>query len=119
MSLKILYIDDEQDLCQMFEDNFGMSNDVTIDTFTDPEKGLSALPSIEPDLIFLDYRLPNTTGVEIANRIQAKIPIALVTGELGMKLQPPFIRIFWKPFDFEEIEKFIEFFAEQKRSKPV
>lgn len=107
MPLKIVYLDDEPDLCQIFEDGFGTMSGVEIQTFVDPEIALTAIEANLPDLIFVDYRLPKTNGVAVARRISPQVPIVLITGDLTMDLQAPSIRIFTKPYDFEEMKAFI------------
>jgi DNA-binding NtrC family response regulator len=114
MRLKIVYIDDEPDLCQMFHDNFGGSPEVEIKSFVDLELAFKEIATDRPDLIFLDYRLQGTTAYEIALRLDPQLPMALITGELDLKLQLPFVKIFLKPFDFGEMEAFIQSYWDRK-----
>jgi len=106
MSLKIIYIDDEPGLCQAFIDNFE-SDVVVIMTFTDPQRGIDAVNADGADLVLLDYRLPNTNGDEIAAKIPAHIPIALISGDLSLEVGSRFLKAFGKPFDFGEMETFL------------
>jgi len=101
--LKIVYIDDEAGLCQAFVDNFA-NHMIEVATFTDPEKGVEEITQRGADFVFLDYRLPNTNGKEIAAKIPANIPIALISGDLSPEVHSRFSRVFGKPFDFIEIE---------------
>ena len=78
MPIKIIYLDDEPHLCEMFVDNFA-SAEVLIQTFTDPESAIKAINEEKPDFVLLDYRLPQTTGQDVALRLNPAIPKALVT----------------------------------------
>ncbi len=68
MPFKVIYLDDEPHLCEMFVDNFA-SGEVSVETFTDSEKAITAINASIPDLVFLDYRLPETTGEAVALRL--------------------------------------------------
>jgi DNA-binding response OmpR family regulator len=114
MLLKIVYLDDEPALCEMFVDNFA-SPIVSIQTFTDPEAAIKAINESEPDLVFLDYRLPETTGQDVANRLNPDIPKVLLTGDLSVNAGSCFIKIFHKPFDFAEVEAFIQSYLGRKK----
>lgn len=115
MPLKIVYLDNEPQLCEMFVDNFA-SADVSVETFTDPEKAVAAINATIPDLVFLDYRLPQTTGEAVAHRLMADIPKVLVTGDLTVKGIKDFVKIFHKPFNFDEMEEFIRNSMDRKKA---
>jgi len=107
MSLKIVYLDDEPDLLEMFVDTFS-SPDLEIATFTETAPALENIKANPPDIVFLDYRLRNTTGDKVAMEIAAHIPKALITGELGINPKCPIDVIFYKPYKTEDVEKFID-----------
>ncbi len=109
MPFKIVYLDDETDLCSLFKMAFE-SERVIIKTFTEADEAISEIMKNPPDLIFLDYRLPNTTGDAVAIRLGAGIPIVLVTGDLNVSPKAPFTKIFKKPFKYEEMQDFISSF---------
>jgi DNA-binding NtrC family response regulator len=106
MPLKIIYLDDEPDLCQLFKQNFE-SDEVEIKVFSDPAKALQETLENPPDYVFLDYRLPNTSGDIVAKSIDSKIPKIFITGDLSVNPEADFIKIFNKPFSFDEMESFI------------
>ena len=114
MPLEIVYLDDEIGLCETFTDNLS-SKEVAIKTFVSPDEAVKYIAANPPDLIFLDYRLPNTSGFEVALRIKGQMPMALISGHLSLKLQPPFVKIFPKPFDFAEMEAFIQSYVDLKK----
>lgn len=116
MPLKIVYIDDEVDLCMIFQDH--LSNDqILIKTFTDPEKAILDMELNTPDLVFIDFRLPNTTGEEIAKKIKDSIPKVLVSGDIFKRPMASFVRIISKPFDFEEVKNIINDFQKKSSGK--
>jgi DNA-binding response OmpR family regulator len=115
MPLKIVYLDDEPHLCEMFVDNFA-SPEVMFETFTDPEAAIKAINESVPDLVLLDYRLPNTTGEVVASRLNSAIPKVLLTGDLSVKEVKSFVKVFYKPFDFAEMETFIQSYLERKKA---
>ena len=48
------------------------------------ETAMTALESARPDIVLLDYRLPDTNGLELIARIHAidrRTPIIMITGE--------------------------------------
>lgn len=117
MLLNIAYIDDEIGMCQMFEDNYASVAGVDLHTFTDPEQAIGWINQNRPDLIFVDFRLPNTNGIELAQLIQVPTEVVLISGDLKIKLPPPFTKAFYKPFDFREMDQFIRERVEIKKKK--
>jgi DNA-binding response OmpR family regulator len=113
MPLKIYYIDDELALCENFTDFFS-SKDVEVITFTDPVLAIAASKDNPPDILFVDYRLPNSTGDQVAKTININIPKYLVTGDINVKTQFKFDAIFSKPYKPEEIQAVIDRFAKVK-----
>ena len=115
MSLKIFYIDDELALLEVFKELFD-NEGIEILTFVNPKKALEELTKTQPDLIFIDYRLPGITGDELAKSFNPETPKALITGEMNVKTQTKFDRVFPKPFSITELEKYI---CEHKNKKLV
>jgi len=107
MLFRIFYLDDEPDLCEMFKDIYE-SDWVSILTFNKPEEAIREIQRNPPHLILLDYRLPETTGDKIAIRLQTSIPIALLSGDLILEPQYKFVKLFYKPFNLDEMKEFIE-----------
>ena len=117
MQFKIYYIDDETDLLEIFEDTFS-SEDVCITTFDDPEIALNAIKQQPPHLMFVNYRLPFTNGVEFAKKVAKNIPVALITGDLSVEMETGFQKVFTKPYATEEVANFISSFKQQFRQRP-
>jgi len=46
-------------------------------SFSDTTKGLLAVDTLHPDLIFLDVEMPGLSGLEILRRIKDKVPVAV------------------------------------------
>lgn len=102
MLLRIVYIDDEEELCLMFRQLFSR-NGFEVIAFSDPRKGMEYITAQPPDIIFFDYRLPGANGDELALRLGDGTPKYLVTGELDVKTKYPFKKIFHKPYRPEDI----------------
>jgi CheY-like chemotaxis protein len=113
MSLKIYYLDDEVELCENFSDLFS-GKDLVITTFTDPSKAIEMAKNHPPDLFFLDFRLPSMTGDKVAQLLDGKIPKFLITGDIAVETQYPFIKIISKPYRVEDIDNIIQQYFHQK-----
>jgi len=116
MPLEIVYLDDESDLCETFIDNFATA-DVHVTTFVDPDAAIAHVAHAPPDLLFLDYRPPTTTGDAVAMLIDATIPKVLLTGDLHVRPDYPFVGVFHKPFSVTEVATFIAAYV--SRVKPT
>jgi DNA-binding response OmpR family regulator len=115
MPLKIYYLDDELELLEIFSDLFS-SDDVVVTTFSDPKTAIEAIKASPPDLLFLDYRLPNTTGDQVALQIDPKIPKAIVTGDLSVTLEAKFDAKYAKPFSIKEVKAFINLYVDRRKT---
>ncbi len=107
MPLNVFYLDDEPDLLESFKDSFE-TNCVKVTTFQKPEDCLSAIQKKSPDLLFLDFRLPGSTGDELAREISDSIPKVLVTGDLSVETKAHFVAVVHKPFNHGLVESIID-----------
>lgn len=103
MALNVYYLDDEVDLLDTFKDTFD-SGEYAVTTFSDPAQFIAAVKSAPPDLIFLDYRMPGTSGDEVAKQIDRSIPRVFISGELDLKPVGPYIKMLLKPCKNDDIE---------------
>ncbi len=80
---KILSIDDHQVLNFMRQKVLAVAG-YDCDVASSADQGISLAVSNHYDAVLLDYYLPGTTGVQVANTISSVrpgVPIVLVTGE--------------------------------------
>lgn len=115
MPLKVFYLDDEPELCEIFKDEFE-SADCTVVTFVSAEKILEATKCSPPDLIFLDYRLTETNGDLVAQAMPLSIPKYLITGESSVRTQYKFLGVLGKPFDREAIREIMDRVLSSKKA---
>lgn len=104
MPIKVYYIDDEEGLCKNFVDYFAIK-EIEVTTFTDPNLAFDAAKINPPDILFIDYRLPGTTGDEVAKSMAADIPKYLITGDISVKTEYQFKALFNKPYNPEDIRQ--------------
>jgi DNA-binding NtrC family response regulator len=116
VALKIYYVDDETDLCEMFEDLF-LEKDILIKTFSHPLKALEEINLNPPDLLFTDYRMPGLNGEELAKKTSHSIKKYLVSGENTIITDYPFEQILTKPLNIELIQEIIRTQSQLKLSK--
>lgn len=115
MPFKIFYLDDEYALLDIFKDIFTNPN-VEVITFQNYSELLKTLNNEKPDLLFLDNFMPNTSGPEIAKKIDPDIPKILLTGDLDYVKDDVFVASFEKPLNIDKIENLIQQFALKKYS---
>lgn len=113
---KVYFLDDEPDICSMFADNFADAS-ISIRTFTDPKDALLAARSEPPVLFFIDFRLPGTTGDEVAEQLDPSIPVVLLSGDLDVETKTSFVHKLSKaPFPWREIEDLLARYLRKKAS---
>lgn len=74
---KILLIDDDRDICLLLE-RFLRKKDYRVDSCYKGEMAVELLKKESFDLILCDYRLPDTNGLEMLQRIRILRPEAIV-----------------------------------------
>ena len=107
MPFRIVYLDDEPEIGEMFKENLRDAN-VEVDIYSDPERAIQEIVKNPPQLIFIDYRLRKTNGDKVANQLKVSTPIALITGDIDIKPSYPFKKIFHKPINFSVLDDFIQ-----------
>lgn len=82
-STKILVVEDDESLRTLMEYNFGKEG-FDIVTARDGEEALLRVEEVRPDLVILDWMLPNVSGIEVCRRLRSKpetqgLPIIMLT----------------------------------------
>lgn len=113
MAIRIFYLDDEVDLCEVFKDNF-QTAEIDISVFSDPAQAIAAVVASPPDLFFVDFRLPGMTGEDVAKRVGPSVPVILLSGDIDVTTSDIFHKKLPKqPYPFQEIEAIIADAAER------
>jgi DNA-binding NtrC family response regulator len=107
MPFRIYYLDDEEDLLNLFK-VFIVSDKVEVTTFNSATEAIACCQHTPPDLFFIDYRLADTTGDKVAEALDANIKKILLTGELDMDKAPLFEQVIKKPFKLSHIKNVVE-----------
>lgn len=124
MSLKVMYLDDEKDLGELFMEMFQMDS-VKIKVSDEPVSFVAEVLKEKPDLVFLDFRLPGLSGDEVATEIKAKMDtevfskmkVYLITGEMTPKVKFQFKEILAKPIDFARVQEIIDQAVQEKSNR--
>lgn len=102
----IFYLDDEQDLCDIVKEYCALGN-ISVTTFADSEAAIAACKETPPRIFFIDYRLTDTVGIEVARQVPAGIIKILVTGELAMPELQLFDHVLKKPFQYKQFKSLV------------
>src|SRR5690606_32254536 len=87
---KVLFIDDDEFqhrmVARMLEDD-----DLELHFAANATDALKVLRTLRPDVILMDFNLPEVSGIELTRRIKiapqfARIPIVMVTGTSAKKV---------------------------------
>lgn len=110
MTAHILLVEDEVKLARFIELELSYEG-YRLTVAHDGQAGLTAARESEPDLVILDWMLPNLSGIEVCRRLRAtgdKVPIILLTAKdevcdrvVGLDAGADDYMI--KPFSIEEL----------------
>lgn len=103
----IIYLDDEVELTHIFK-LFFQDSDHNVLTFTDEDAALSHCQQHCPDIVFIDYRLSNMRGDEVAVRLPKEVRKVLVTGDITVENEFLFDAIIKKPFRLAELLSIVD-----------
>lgn len=83
MAARILVVEDEEALSELLAYNLAKEG-FEVSVSPDGEEALIAIDEGRPDLVILDWMLPNVSGIEIARQIRARpqtrdIPVIMLT----------------------------------------
>jgi CheY-like chemotaxis protein len=81
-ALTVLAVDDDADVRRFLEDSLE-SLGFQVMLAEDGERGLSALETFSPDVLLLDFAMPDMSGAEVADRVRAlqpDLPIIFASG---------------------------------------
>ncbi|MBN1979961.1 MAG: response regulator [Chitinivibrionales bacterium] len=71
----IVYVDDDEDCCQVVKLGLQKSGIKSIIVFQNPFKALQAITAgLFPSLVISDYTMPGMNGIELLNRISQSLP---------------------------------------------
>lgn len=107
MPVNVYYLDDEETLCEIFSAHIS-SDQINVTTFSDSNETIEACKNNPPDILFIDYRLPGTTGDLVVLDIDESIPKVLVTGDLSYNSRYQFNKIISKPCNYKEVKNIID-----------
>ncbi|MEW6178898.1 MAG: response regulator [Chloroflexota bacterium] len=124
---KILVAEDEKDIRDLLAFTLQFAGHQVI-TVTNGEEAWQAAPSVMPDLILMDVRMPRMTGYEACQRIKADpkiahIPVVFLSAkgqeaEIQQGLQAGASEYLLKPFAPDELTRrvaeLLERFAQKK-----
>ena len=119
---KLLIIDDEPDLCAIFQRIFQEEGHSVV-TATTGQEGIAKSRADQPDLIFLDLKMPSMDGITCLKRLRrmSKVPkIVVLTGYGTLKTAKEAMRLgaydyTSKPFDLDLIRELIAEVAQLER----
>lgn len=100
--LIVWMLDDDKDLTMIFQQCFSTKL-IEITTFNQPELFIEKIKTFSPDIVFIDYRMPNLSGFDVVKNVPSNIKKVLLTGELDIDYKDYFDEIFYKPYKFDAI----------------
>ena len=80
---KIALVDDEEELHVLFKDLAAMGHFTLADSCYSAAEALERLPAVRPDVVIMDIRLPDLSGIDCALRLKTllpQLPVVILTG---------------------------------------
>jgi CheY-like chemotaxis protein len=94
---KILVVDDSPTIVAMLTQIL-KSNGYDVRSAGDGEEALDVVEEFTPDLIFLDYQMPNMNGLETCRELKKDpelqdVPVVILTGEASPQMKMHFLEV--------------------------
>jgi CheY-like chemotaxis protein len=103
----VVYLDDEKDLTNIFKQLFESTyHDIKV--FNKEQDALEYCLNTPPDILFVDYRLENMTGDQVAAALPDTVSTVLVTGDIRVESSFKFDAVIKKPFKLIELLSTVE-----------
>lgn len=106
---RLLYVDDEADIREVARLSLELDGDFQVTLSGEPKRTVALARELEPDLILLDYRMPEMDGLAVRSALleaedTADIPVAFLTAsaqkhEQRQLLDSGAVGVIEKPFD--------------------
>ncbi|MCI1721067.1 MAG: response regulator transcription factor [Bacteroidales bacterium] len=101
--IKLLFIDDDKDLCALIKRVMGKSGEYEIECAFNGAEGINALRNYRPDIVVTDVEMEKMDGISMVRKIRengSTIPIIVLTGRMDetelcgadVYLEKPFTR---------------------------
>src|SRR3989338_1572820 len=103
MAAKILYFEDEPDLCELVKTKLEATGEFTVVTKTSAKGGEEVVAAETPDLILLDVVMPERSGWDLAKSLKKKPsafrrpPIIIISGKGEFLFQRKTGEFKWTP----------------------
>ena len=110
----ILVIEDDDGIREIVGDVLNEETIHQVFLAQDGKSGLNMLETAKPDLLLVDYRLPDTTGLELIDRIRRikgyeQTPVVLMSASLSREnVTGQYLRYLRKPFDLDILLEMVE-----------
>ena len=81
---KIFVVEDDPMYSRLITYHLSQNPDNEVITFNNGKEFLKALPTGNPDIVTLDYSLPDTSGLEVLNQIKEfnqDLPVVIISGQ--------------------------------------
>lgn len=112
MKAKILVIDDELHICNLLEE-FLTREGYDVTTSTSAREGIEKIKVERPQIILLDIRMPDMSGIEAIKKIREvdkNVGIIMATAVMDEKIAQEAIKLgaeeyIVKPFDLDYLKK--------------
>jgi signal transduction histidine kinase/ActR/RegA family two-component response regulator len=120
----ILVVEDDPDVRRVIVECLGLIG-YTVSEAPNGTEGLAAIASSKPDLLVVDYAMPDMTGAEVISKARAmvgELPVILATGYADMAAverlagKPAILR---KPFDINSLGAAVASALEPTREQPA
>ncbi len=70
-SKRILVVDDEKAICEILEEFLSLFGHIVTSAYNGAD-ALERLPQVKPDVVFLDIRMPGSSGLDVLKEIKAR-----------------------------------------------